>query len=860
MEAVHIQSNFTAGEWSPRMLGRTDLEKYGNACASIENFLIQRQGGAIRRPGTRYVAPAKTTAPIQLIPFQYSTEQTYMLEFGSGYVRFFSNSGQVVVSGVTAWSNATAYVVGDLASLAGVNYYCILANTNNTPPNATYWYPLTGNIYEIPSPYAGGAELTVKYNQSADILFLCHPSLPPYELQRQGPTDWVFVVHPTNDGPYLDINTTGNTLTPSASGALATAYNPATSYAIGDVVGYAGANYTATHITLGNPPTDTNHWGPPVPYATVTVTMELPVFVSTDVGRAIRFQSVSLWGWGIITVVTDSTHATVNVIVPFDAATGSINWRLGAWTPPLGYPSTSTFHQERLWFASSTAFPQTIWSSVSGDFANFQPSTTVPASGSIPASDTVSSDDAVVLTIDDTRVNQVSWMLSCAKGLILLTTGGEFLLGSNNQIDPITPTNVAVFRQSTMGILATARPVLVSVYALFVQFAGRKMEEMRFDFYTQQFLPTETTLMAEHITLSGVNQLAYQQEPQSVFWANLNNGSLIGFTYQRDEQVLAWHRHPLGGDDVFVSAIGVIRDPALAEDQLWLAVQRTIQGATVQYIEFLEQTFDLNTDPNDAFFVDSGLSFSGWNANPAEFLTVAGGSTWNAGDVGILTATGFTPFSIGSVGQEYRFTDLTGATPWVAVQVTAYTSSSVVAIQFLNPIPTALQGMPTANWCLTATKISGLDHLEGQTVALLVDGATHPEAMVATGTAALNSPGGIVQAGLPYTSLIQTVPLVVPTQGGTSQGRQQRPFKTYLRVNRTLGGNLSVNGEADEPINYREVTDLMDDGLPLVTGIIRINPTASWNNMIQIQVNQPDPLPMELLSITTFEQVTGPAT
>ena len=88
------------------------------------------------------------------MPFVFSEDDAFVLEFGDGYIRFYTDNGQLAVSGVAAYNNATAYVLGDLVSSGGVNYYCIASTTGNAPPNATYWYPLTGDIYEIPSPYS----------------------------------------------------------------------------------------------------------------------------------------------------------------------------------------------------------------------------------------------------------------------------------------------------------------------------------------------------------------------------------------------------------------------------------------------------------------------------------------------------------------------------------------------------------------------------------------------------------------------------------------------------------------------------------------------------------------------------------
>ncbi|MGH7342680.1 MAG: hypothetical protein ACREKH_19520, partial [Candidatus Rokuibacteriota bacterium] len=112
---------FGAGELAPGLLARADTQLYQTGARTLRNFLIQRHGGACNRTGTKYVATVKTGQP-WLLKFVYNATQTYVLEFGANYVRFFRNGLPITVSGVAAWSGATGYVVGDLVVQGGVNY------------------------------------------------------------------------------------------------------------------------------------------------------------------------------------------------------------------------------------------------------------------------------------------------------------------------------------------------------------------------------------------------------------------------------------------------------------------------------------------------------------------------------------------------------------------------------------------------------------------------------------------------------------------------------------------------------------------------------------------------------------------
>ena len=173
-------TNFTAGELSPRLDGRNDLAKYSAGCATVENMVIYPHGAAARRPGTQFVASVKTpAAKTRLIPFEFSTEQTYILEFGNQYIRFYRNNGQIESS---------------------------------------------GSAYEISTPYLTAELFDIKFAQSADVMYITHPNHQTRKLSRTGHTSWSLVAVEFTNGPFLDSNITETTLTP-ASASVGTGVN-----------------------------------------------------------------------------------------------------------------------------------------------------------------------------------------------------------------------------------------------------------------------------------------------------------------------------------------------------------------------------------------------------------------------------------------------------------------------------------------------------------------------------------------------------------------------------------------------------------------------------------------------------------
>ena len=165
-------SNFTAGELSPRLDGRNDLAKYSAGCATVENMVIYPHGAAARRPGTTFIAEVKSSsAKTRLIPFEFSTTQTYILELGNQYMRFYRDNGQI---------------------LSG------------------------GSPFEISTPYLTAELFDIKFAQSADVMYITHPNHQTRKLSRTGHTSWTLTVVDFTNGPYLDTNTSTTTITASA--------------------------------------------------------------------------------------------------------------------------------------------------------------------------------------------------------------------------------------------------------------------------------------------------------------------------------------------------------------------------------------------------------------------------------------------------------------------------------------------------------------------------------------------------------------------------------------------------------------------------------------------------------------------
>jgi hypothetical protein len=659
-------TNFTGGEFSPRLDGRNDLAKYSSACKTLENFVIYPHGSAARRSGTTFVDEVKdSTKKTRLIPFEFSTTQTYMLEFGDQYIRFYKDNGQI---------------------LSG------------------------GSAYEISTPYLEAELFELKYAQSADVMYICHPNHAPRKLSRTGHTSWTLTEVEFTNGPFLDHNITTTTANPS-------------------------------HKSVGQTTTAT--------FSSTTGINGGAGFTSDDIGRLVHIKD----GHFEITSITSTTVVVGTVIVDLGISSSATeDFALGAFSDTTGYPTCVTFFEQRLVFAGTKSQPQTIFFSKSGDYENMDDG----------YHETVVDDDAIVYTIASNQVNAIRFM-TATRTLIIGTAGGEFTVSGGAADSAITPTNILIKKQSNHGA-ANVDAIAAGNATLFLQRAKRKVRELAYNFDVDGYLAPDMTLLAEHISEGGITQMAYQQEPNSILWMVRNDGQLIGFTYQRDQQVTAWHRHIFGGS--FGSGQAVCESVAViptddSEYQVWVIVKRTVDGNTVRYVEYMNN-FDFTETDNTTFnFLDSQLSYSG-------------------------SAT---------------------------------------------------------------STISGLDHLEGETVSVLVDGATHPDKTVSSGSITLDRDGEDVKVGLAYTSLLQTMRLDAGSQDGTSQGRTKRIFDITIRMYESIGVEVGPDLDNMERIPFRSSADPQDAGIPVFTGDKEVEFRGNYESDGFVYVRQTQPLPLTILSL-----------
>lgn len=880
--AAHPITNFTAGELSPLLEARVDLAQYSNGCKTLENFLVHPQGGIYRRGGTQYIASVKTAEKAtRLVPFEFSTTQAYMLEFGENYIRVYKDGGQIETGSPSA--------------------------------------PV-----EITTTYAESELFELQFAQSADILYITHYNHDPAQLSRTSHTAWTLAASVFEDGPYLDENITATTLTPSGTtgsvnitASSVTGINGGTGFVAADVgrlirIGHIATAWAAsTSYTVGAVARNNDRV-----YECLRAGTSAGSGGPTSTGDSIADNTVTWkfieeggiqYGYATVSSITSTTIVACAVKKAFGGTSGETSWRLGAWYEG-NYPRAVAFYEQRLMFAGSTYQPQTIWGSKSGDYYTHTP-------GSLD-------DDALVYTIATDQVNAIYW-LSPGKVLAVGTAGGEFKVSASADQEALTPTNVRVVRETNYGS-SYQMPLRIAHVALFVQRARRKLREFVYQFETDAYVSPDLTLLAEHITETGITQIAYQQEPDSIVWCVLTNGTLIGFTYQRDQKVLAWHKHIIGGvsdtANTQAKVESVASIPGSNRDELYVVVQRYINGATKRYVEQINPGLLDTETQEDCFYVDSGLTLNSpqtitniTKANPVvitsashtiddgdlvDFRDIVGTTelnnerykafekTTNTFEIAVITGkhiTAVTKANPGSVtcpshgfttGDEIAFFDVGGMTE---LEANGYTITVVDANTFTIGVDSSsfstFTSGGTANLALDGsafttyvsggtartaeTAISGLSHLEGQTVNVLGNGAVQASKTVSSGAITLDTASSIVHVGLGYTSQMETQRIEAGSQDGTAQGKIKRIHEVILRLYKSLGVEVGrTDGNIDQ-VPFRDSSDEMDSAPELFTGDKRIDFAEGYNREGTVYIRQQQPLPLSVRGIFAHLKTNG---
>lgn len=791
------QNNFTAGEFSPRLYGRSDISKYNNAVETLTNAYLYPHGPALKRNGFKYIAEVKdSTKNVRLIPFQFSATDSFILEFGDTYIRFFGSQGQILDG---------------------------------------------GSPYEITTVYDETEVQSIEYAQFGNQMYLVHPNHPPQILTKIGTTDWTIEEYELLPPPTYEAGEfPSTTVTAGATTGLGVTFTAGSSVfqkadegrqiinlsdgETGRAIITTASGTTATcdivedftdtnAIASGDWKLDLSPISDLTPSGTATgsiITLDADVpdsttaantFRSTDVGRYVLIHG----GVVQITEYTNANSVKGEVLKGLSSSDETGNWTLEdpSFTAERGYPRAVGFFEQRLWFGGTSEQPQNLWGSEVGIYDGF----------GTGADD----DDAIDVQIVSSAASQIEW-IAASRDFIVGTSGAEITVESSG--GAITPSNISQRARTYFGS-ATQQPITIKNEVMFIPLGGRKIRTFLYDFNIDNYTADDLLFLAEHLGSGGIKEMAYAREPDSIVFAVTDAGDLLAGTYVREQEVIGWAKWTTDGTFEQVQTITVDD-----KDEVWVVVNRTIDGSTARYIELLD-TGD-GTDSIDGFS-DSYLVLD----NP---ITVTG---ITQASPGVVTAGthGF------SNGDTVKFFDVGGMTE---VNNKTYTVANATTNTF------ELSGTDTTSFTAytsggevhsTSTTISGLDHLEGETVQVKVDGATHPDKTVSSGSITLEDDYAKVTVGLPYTMAIKTLRKEFDLGTGTMQGQRMRWARPIVRVYQSTKPTL--NGDF---LPVRSGNDLMDVAVPLFTGDLEYGPTE-WDSTASITLVDSNPYPLQITAI-----------
>lgn len=621
-----------AGELSPYMDARTDVEKYRTGCRTLENMVVLPYGGVYRRAGTQYLGEAKlANQRCRLIGFNFSVTTRFVLELGDQYIRVWGNDSPVLSGGV----------------------------------------PL-----EVASPYLEAELREIQYVQVNDIMYLAHANHAPRKLARVADNNWTLAVVKWDYPPVLDQNITpvtiassaatgATTLTASAStfqsghvGSQWAIQWPRTSGSINETIdgnktstatldiqgtwtlttvgtwlgtirllriprtamdANGGVGFTDFEVVreFNSLTTARNFTATSTEDDRVGLKLQILNYVSNTNAR-VFLESTDFNSGGTVTInsVASGTSAGATVDKWLGGTiTATTQWYEAAYSDVRGYPRAVAIHEQRLAFAGTTHQPNTVWCSKVDDFENFE-------LGS-------NADAALQFTVASSEGNRISWMFS-QKRLMIGTSGDEWTIGGADSGAPFTATNIQAQRQSGYGS-KTIRAILFNDVLLFVQRRGRKVRELTYNFERDGWVAPDLTVLAEHITEGEIAEMAFQQQPDAILWAVKGDGKLVGMSYERDQNVVAWHRHSTDGS---FESVATVYGLAGNDDEVWFSVQRTIGGVSKRYIERFKADNRANFESEtktDWWYLDCATRYSG-----APTATVTGLGHLNGKTAGIL--------------------------------------------------------------------------------------------------------------------------------------------------------------------------------------------------------------------------------
>jgi hypothetical protein len=812
-----MQTNFTAGEVSPRLLGRVDIARYANGARLIENAYPMVHGGVSRRPGSRFVAAAKYPEKrVRLIPYVFNKEQAYMLEFGDLYLRVYKDGAQVL-------------------------------NEANQP-------------YEIATPYTADMLTGVNFVQGADTMFLAHPKVPIQRLRRLDHADWSmepapFVTQPFDEIGFRPTCNAALSVITVGSGRTLTADNA--TFLASDVGREVWAGAGIAKITQVNSSVSAvvevlipfkdyallaGQWRiTGSPQTTCTPSAKDPV--GTSITLTLPSASTSTSSESAKTIV-GASYSTTTVESPPGSGTFVTTSIITVTLPNHGYQTGNTIVIAGF---TPTGFNGTYTITVlnANAFTYSVPGDPGTASALGTAARVVTSSGAGGWRTDDVgkyvRINRGLVKItavssaSSATGTILAALDATVTAPANawtleapvwNEVDGY-PAAVTMSEQRLIAAGSPGYPQTV--------WMSRTGEYLNFELGTKDDDAMSFTISSEQIN-------------PIVHLANIK--SLIALTYGGEFTISGGVDKPITPTNIQVKSQSVYgcsaARPCRIGNELYF-MQRAGRKLRAMAYKFDSDAYgspDLSVLAEHA--TENGIVDMCYQQEPDSVL-------WLVRSDGVLATVSVDrdqdvvgwarQTTAGTYESVASIPVASGDELWAVVRRTVGGNTVRYIERFDKAIGTdaAITGTSAAG----AKVWSGLSHLEGCEVDVVADGAVMQRQTVAGGQITLSRPAKAVQIGLPFETTIETLTPEVADGTGSAQGNSMRISEVTLRFVETTG--VEVDGQV---IAFRNLGKAqLDRPAPLFTGDHRIE-TLGWERgKATLTIKQKQPLPFHLLAV-----------
>lgn len=813
-QRVH-QASFLRGELDPKILSRVDLAAYGQGLKKARNVIPVNQGGIERRSGSVYRADLGAVSRIE--PFIFNESQEYIFAFQNQALKIYSTNGTLV------------------------------ATLSSCP-----W--VTSELFEL------------NYSQSGDNMIVVHENFVPQIITRVDATTFTrtaFGFEQSQNGadtfqPYfkfaddtitLDISTAsaGSGVTVTTSSAYFTS-----SY-VGMKLRYHGSELTITGYTSPTQVTATLEKDVEIvldedPFATsqgsgvVNVThvqhgfttgASIVIAGAEDIfdpdGNGLAASNMN--GTRTITVVDDNHYEFT--AGSSDTATESVDgggvrvtisghppttvWDEQVFSAVNGFPRTVTFHEQRLFFGGVTALPDGIQASKVADFFNFDVGEAADA-------------DSVQIQIASDQVNEIRHLTS-SKTLEIFTSTAEFYL--KPQVSkPITPTDIQIIRQSSLGVQVKAMPKRFDGATIFIQNNGKTVREFFFNSGAEEFTSNSISLLSSHLVDTPIDSATITsigERTEQFFFLVNTDGTLGVFTSQRAEKIAGW---------VLWTTDGTYESVACTTGNIYAVVKRTINGSTVYNLEqFANTSFDVPTDCTVTKTISGSYQPHG---TPLVNGAVSSSTT--------LTVDGFTnapsqgeTFQFGGTGTTYTISSATAtgnSGEYTIVINAAVSQANNTALQFVTS--KVFSGLNSAPNLVGKTVYATSGTTEGGNIFYYGDGTVD-----SNGNVSFDTPISACDIGLLYSPTVHTLPIDATIQGGQLTGHPRKIGKAIVELSSTY--NIQINSN---DVILTTVSLNTSSGITSFTGKKEVY-VLGYSLEPNLEISQSVPVPMRILGLTT---------